>query len=175
MDLFSRNVDKQILVSSEELNKFYAITNKDGGMQMMRFHFTGKTVMESLQSSNSIVADHNNKGDSTPVYYPMCELKSEGNSSGSAIMVSTDGPCTGAKGSPLSWPIMKGFVTADKFYLFGDVQIFIFYRSVYDQPNKPVEYTVVLFSTFIECSGEVREDGKSELKFSIESLIFSSI
>ncbi|XP_027202357.2 uncharacterized protein LOC113796314 [Dermatophagoides pteronyssinus] len=57
------------------------------------------------------------------------------------------------RGNPLNWPIVKGFVTDDKFYLFGRTNIYIFSEQVYH--NHGAEYPVQKrsYDSFFNCAG----------------------
>ena len=131
----------QVIISSNQLSEYFAINKeeKTGGLSIMRYKFTQKTVRESVTKDNSIVPEE-------PNFYSMCKVGDD------SIMVDKNrtGSCT-----PLDWPLNNGFVSGDKYYIFGSTNIFIFAKSVYDVPNKPVPFTTVKYADFIQCNAEV--------------------
>nr|XP_027200864.1 uncharacterized protein LOC113794908 [Dermatophagoides pteronyssinus] len=56
-------------------------------------------------------------------------------------------------GIPVQWPILKGFVTDNKFYLFGHSYIYIFDEAVYNNQGEEYPVQKISFDSFFNCAG----------------------
>lgn len=140
---YYRGAEKQVLISSNQLNQYFAIHKDDtGALSIKRYRFTGATIKASLLLHDVIKKDKSE-------FHPLCQV---GNYS--LMMTDKKGNATC---KPLNWPLTKGFQSDEKVYLFGANNIFIFPRSFYDNPNKAVNYSTIKFADFIQCSAEVHE------------------
>ena len=55
----------------------------------------------------------------------------------------------------LDWPVLNGFITKDKFYLFGSTYVVIFPEVVFTKPDQPVQIERVNYGSFIQCEGKI--------------------
>ena len=56
-------------------------------------------------------------------------------------------------GIPVTWPVLKGFVSAGKFYLFGQSHIYIFDENVYKQQGQSYPVEKRSYDSFFNCPG----------------------
>ena len=131
----------QVLISSHELRKFYALQRgSQNELTIMRYRFAKESVMESCAlPTGSIIPDVEGS------FYRICIIKND------FLMVTNDTSCTG-----MQWTkdktSLKGFVTQGKFFLFGDENVIIFSSEIYDKLNQPVKFTLKPYGSFIECN-----------------------
>ncbi|XP_075677624.1 uncharacterized protein LOC113797699 [Dermatophagoides pteronyssinus] len=57
-------------------------------------------------------------------------------------------------GIPVQWPILKGFVTNNKFYLFGHSCIYIFDEAVYNNQGEKYPVKKISYDTYFLCQDE---------------------
>lgn len=141
---------QEVLISSDKLQNFFAVQIDDNkGLAIMRFKFTGKTILESLNLTESIVPEVNGP------YYPLCKVGND-----SMVVFKKEASLADDKKNandskttcePLKYPLSKGFVSKKKVYLFGQDKIYIFPESFYDKPNVPVKVITKEYSSFINC------------------------
>lgn len=139
--------DDQVLLSSNDLSYFYAL-NKYGnrGLQIARFHFIKDRVPHSAIRN----VDPNRR------FKRLCEV--EGNQ---LKIVSPDShQCE----RPINWPILNGFVSDGKFYLFGSNYIITFPQKAYDTPNQGVKFYKIPFNQFIQCGANITVQVPRHLK-----------
>ncbi|OTF78211.1 hypothetical protein BLA29_009562 [Euroglyphus maynei] len=56
-------------------------------------------------------------------------------------------------GNPVRWPVLKGFVTDGKFYLFGEYYIYIFDENVFHKQGVPYQVKNRSYNYFFNCAG----------------------
>ena len=135
------NRDDQVLLSSNELSKFYALHKEKGNLYISQYYFTDKEI----PTSRILPVEHD--GD-FPIFFPICAVGKN------QILVvrhnDQDYDC-----GHVDWPVLNGFVSDGKFYLFGSNYIITFPQKVYTEPNQPVNFERIPFNDFIQCGGDV--------------------
>ena len=56
-------------------------------------------------------------------------------------------------GIPVQWPVLKGFASDGKFYLFGQKYIFILDEDVYNNQGEEYPVQKISFDSFFNCAG----------------------
>ncbi|XP_075679931.1 uncharacterized protein LOC113794832 [Dermatophagoides pteronyssinus] len=69
------------------------------------------------------------------------------------------------RGNPVHWPIVKGFVTDGKFYLFGRSNIYIFSEDVYHNQGKEYPVEKRSYDSFFNCAGIIPPSALSKSYF----------
>ena len=64
-------------------------------------------------------------------------------------------PAQCRSGMAVQWPVLKGFVSEGKFYLFGEAYIYIFDESVYLRQGQQVAVRKHSYDSFFSCAGFV--------------------
>ena len=83
-------------------------------------------------------------------------------------------------GIPVQWPILKGFVSDNKFYLFGHSSIYIFDEAVYNNKGKEYPLQKISYDSYFICKDDKipteknrqqrkQMDSKFAIKFVIEN------
>ena len=143
--LFSSDDSQLVLLSTNRPCQYYSL-RFNHGLLMNRWHCVGG---DSLRTTRGI----------GPIYTTdsiLCsDSRDSGNITAQRLVKDEQGNviirCH--RGNPVHWPIVKGFVTDDKFYLFGRTNIYIFSEQVYH--NQGAEYPVQKrsYDSFFNCAG----------------------
>ncbi|XP_027199953.2 uncharacterized protein LOC113794066 [Dermatophagoides pteronyssinus] len=83
-------------------------------------------------------------------------------------------PAQCRSGIAVQWPVLKGFVSEGKFYLFGEAYIYIFDESVYLRQGQQVAVRKHSYDSFFSCAGFVpasQELSKSYFYWIIAAII----
>ena len=64
-----------------------------------------------------------------------------------------DGGIHCRSGNAVNWPVLKGFVTGGKFYLFGEQNIYVFEEKVFLEQGQPYAVTKRSYDSFFNCPG----------------------
>ncbi|KAH9424578.1 hypothetical protein DERP_004763 [Dermatophagoides pteronyssinus] len=111
---------EEVLLSTQQPCKFYSVRHNDGGLKIQIYGCSGN----SIRKKNAI-------GPLEHVFFKICFDQSK-----TKIMI--DRSC--GSGTPVQWPVLNGFVSGEKFYLFSDRSIYVFPESAYNQRGQPVEF-----------------------------------
>ena len=132
-----RGDDDQVLLSSNELSKFYALHKNGDRLSICQYEFTNSEIPKSE------IAPVKKEGG----FYPICAV---GNDQIMVVHNEKHNDC-----EYVDWPVLNGFVSDGKFYLFGSNYIITFPQKVYHKPNQPVKFERIPFNDFIQCGGDV--------------------
>ncbi|XP_027199977.2 uncharacterized protein LOC113794089 [Dermatophagoides pteronyssinus] len=66
-----------------------------------------------------------------------------------------DGGIHCRSGNAVNWPVLKGFVTGGKFYLFGEQNIYVFEEKVFLEQGQPYAVTKRSYDSFFNCPGVI--------------------
>lgn len=129
-----KDADDQVLISASERLSFFALNKEGDQLNMAQYRF-----MDPFSKAVSHVTEYINRV--TP-WRRMCVSDSEDN------IYLSESNCT----TPLTWPVLKGFVNGNKFYIFGPQNIYIFSVELVKSPGTRVTVTKKPYDGFFICS-----------------------
>lgn len=147
---------EEVLLSTQQPCKFYSVRHNDGGLKIQIYGCFGN----SIRKKNAI-------GPLQHEFFKICFDQSK-----TKIMI--DRSC--GSGTPVQWPVLNGFVSGEKFYLFSDRSIYVFPESAYNQRGQPVEFKQRSYDSFFNCPGIIIPStlSKSCKLFGVVCFVFRS-
>ncbi|KAJ6218944.1 hypothetical protein RDWZM_004756 [Blomia tropicalis] len=128
----------QVLLSSRDIKRFYSLDKLNKQLYILQYYFERSDVAHS-----AIVPTENGTA------RVFC---GEGNDK---IMVARTRDITNQQCEKVEWPVLNGFVTDGKIYLFGPNYIIKFPEKVYTERGQSVNVERIPFNKFIQCGGSV--------------------
>lgn len=130
-------VHKEVLISTKKPCNFYSIRRYNGQFQIGTFECSDSTIAQSRsinqrKSYRSVCfSDHSNDKIFFNPEESDCKI-------------------------PVHWPILKGFVASEKFFLFGKDYIYVFDENVYHQSSPEKSYPIKSqsYDSFFTCPGK---------------------
>ncbi|XP_027200756.2 uncharacterized protein LOC113794814 [Dermatophagoides pteronyssinus] len=155
--LFSSDDNPIVLLSTNRPCQYYSLRFHDG-LLMNRWHCidgdrvrTTSGIIQKYRTDSILCSDSRDSGNITAQRL----VKDE---QGNVII-----RCH--RGNPVNWPIVKGFVTDDKFYLFGRSNIYIFSEDVYHNQGKEYPVEKRSYDSFFNCAGIIPPSALSKSYF----------
>nr|XP_027203923.1 uncharacterized protein LOC113797699 [Dermatophagoides pteronyssinus] len=123
----------EVLVSSDIPRHYYSVVRENNNLHMSIYRYDEDSDFKNI----SIIPTEGAK-------YSICY-----NPQNTKIMMEKGKQCR--SGIPVHWPVLKGFVSGNKFYLFGHSSIYIFDEAVYNNQGKeyPVQKSVTILSSIV--------------------------
>ncbi|KAH9423556.1 hypothetical protein DERP_003837, partial [Dermatophagoides pteronyssinus] len=127
----------EVFVSSDKPRHYYSLVIKDNNLYMNIDRYDDD---DSDFKNMSIIPTEGSK-------YLICS-----NPQNTKIRMEKEIKCR--SGIPVQWPILKGFVTNNKFYLFGHSCIYIFDEAVYNNQGEKYPVKKISYDTYFLCQDE---------------------
>ena len=126
-----------VMISTDHPCQFYSL-NARQGLQINRWHCEeGKRVRD--------------RPGITPKYHHSAICYDQTQTNIILERIAENGTCS--SGTPVTWPVLKGFVSDGKFYLFGESHIYIFDENVYKQQGQSYPVEKRSYDSFFNCPG----------------------
>uniref|UniRef100_A0A6P6YIH1 Uncharacterized protein LOC113798242 n=1 Tax=Dermatophagoides pteronyssinus TaxID=6956 RepID=A0A6P6YIH1_DERPT len=126
----------KVFVSSDKPRHYYSLVIKDNNLYMNIDRYDDDSNFKNM----SIIPTEGSK-------YLICS-----NPQNTRIRMEKKIKCR--SGIPVQWPVLKGFVTNYKFYLFGRSYIYIFDEAVYNNQGEKYPVKKISYDTYFLCQDE---------------------
>nr|XP_027202383.1 uncharacterized protein LOC113796330 isoform X3 [Dermatophagoides pteronyssinus] len=132
----------QVLISTSQPCQYYSLTTTDyhQSLQINRFQCVESDRVRETPKISPINAD-------AIICYDQTKTKI------TVEMIPWGQQAKCRSGIPVTWPVLKGFVSAGKFYLFGESHIYIFDENVYNEPGQSYPVEKHSYDSFFNCPG----------------------
>ena len=126
----------EVIVSSDKPRHYYSIVNMNNNLYMNIDRYDKDRDFSNM----SIIPSKGRR-------YLICS-----NRQNTAIRMEKEIKCR--SGIRVQWPIIKGFVTGNKFYLFGRSYIYIFDEDVYNNQGKEYPVHKISYDSYFICQDD---------------------
>ncbi|XP_027202381.2 uncharacterized protein LOC113796330 [Dermatophagoides pteronyssinus] len=130
--------DSLVMISTDQPCQYYSLRS-EGTLQINLYQCVGSDRIREVQKISP-------KFDYSAICYDQTQTKIT-----VQRIVQNVAKCR--SGIPVIWPVLKGFVSDGKFYLFGQSHIYIFDENVYKQQGQSYPVEKRSYDSFFNCPG----------------------